>query len=154
MCAATKLTEEQIEAGLADNSLVERFVSFYGDGAVYDSSKTQFNCRVDTEPDWGESSPSDFDDEGDYPDPAPSAIIRVIMPKAEYLKIWYYTRRDNNGPEPLSDAYEAAQIVALSAVETEVVSCGVHDAGHWSPDECDRLGGCFLCGGDHRNLDD
>jgi hypothetical protein len=25
-------------------------------------------------------------------------------------------------------------------------------ADHWSPKECDRLGGCFLCGSDHRGL--
>jgi len=124
---------------------VERYISYYGDGAVYDCAKTPGDCRVDTEPDWGDTSPNDYPD-GDYPDPAPSAIIRVVMPKADYLDIWHYCRRENTGPNPLSDAYEAAQIVATKATETEVIECG----SPWPVSECERLGGCYLCGGDHR----
>lgn len=127
---------------------VERYISYYGDGAVYDCAKTQFRCRVDTEPDWGDTSPNDYESEDDYPEPGPSCIVRVVMPKSDYLDIWHYCRCGNSGPNPLCDAYEAAQIVANKAIETEVVSCSCP----WTPEECDRLGGCYLCGGDHRNM--
>ena len=134
----TQLSDEHVEHGLDSGRLVERYISYYGDGAVFDCSKTYGGCAVDTEPDEESGEPN------------PSAIIRTILPKAEYLKVWHYCRRDNSGPDPLSDAYEAAQIVAVSAVRAEVEMCGVAD--YWSPKECDRLGGCFLCGGDHRGL--
>jgi len=127
---------------------VERYISYYGDGAVLDCARNAVDCRVDTEPDWGDTCPNDYSDTGEYPDPAPSCIVRVVMPKADYLDIWYYCHRDNMGPNPLSDAYEAAQIVAIKAVETEVIQCD----SPWTPEECDRLDGCYLCGGDHRNL--
>jgi len=110
--------------------LIERYVSYYGDGAVLDCAKSPINCRIDDEDESGES---------------PTAIVRVVMPKADYLDVHQYCR-GNMGENPLSGAYEAAQIVATKATETEVWSCNVE----WTPEECDRLGGCFLCGGDHR----
>lgn len=123
------MTTEQIDDGIESGELLERYISYYGDGAVLGCGKSLANCRCD--------------DEGE------TAIVRVVMPKRDYLDVRHYCN-GNAGPRPFSDAYEAAQVVAATAVETEVYSCDV--AEHWTPAECDRLGGCFLCGGDHRNL--
>ena len=51
----------------------------------------------------------------------------------------------NSGPEPYSDGYEAMECFSEAKTST-VLECEVP----WEPTECDRLGGCFLCGGDHR----
>lgn len=120
------MTTAEIEEGLETGQLVERFVSYYGDGAVLDTGGTPARCKRD--------------DEG------PTALVRVVMPKPDYMLIWHYCR-GNAGPQPLSDAYEAAQIIAERALESEVWHCDVD----WSPEECDHMGGCFLCGGDHRH---
>lgn len=134
-----KMTKDQIDEGLSNGSLVERYVSYYGDGAVYDCAKSPYRVREDSDG-YDGSQCLEPDDE------PPSCVVRIVMPKNEYLKVWYYCRRDNTGPEPLSDACEAAQIIAVSAVETEVLRCNVP----WSPEECERLGGCYLCGGSHK----
>jgi hypothetical protein len=125
------MTPEQIELAIETGELVERYVSYYGDGAVLDCAKSPLNCRKD-------------DEEDEDGNPQHTAIVRVVLPRADYLKVHHYCR-GNNGPDPLSDAYEAAQIIATSVVESDVWSCDVP----WSTAECDRLGGCFLCGGRH-----
>jgi len=107
---------------------VDLFVSVYGDGALLDAT-------IDVDGD-------DLrrDDEG------PTAILRLTGVPAEIAMAAVDYANGNMGPCPYSDGYEACECLAV-AQSSEVVECDVP----WSSDECKRLGGCFLCGGDHRD---
>jgi hypothetical protein len=109
------------------------YVSVYGDGALLDATtKGTESLRHDEE----------MDENGD---PNPTAILELLgVPVSIVRRAVDYCRRDNQGADPYSDGYEAMECV--NAAETvNVLECDVP----WSPAECKRLGGCFLCGGMH-----
>ncbi|MEQ8786231.1 MAG: hypothetical protein RIC55_08025 [Pirellulaceae bacterium] len=125
----------EIYAALVDRHEggVDVWVSIYGDGALLD-------CTLDG--DWGNLKHDDeLDEQGDA---QPTAIIALRgVPCAVALAAWDYCQ-GNQGSSPYSDGYEATECCAV-AKESEVLECSVP----WSCAECKRLGGCFLCGGDH-----
>ena len=110
------------------------YVSIYGDGALLDATTTNpDSLRHDDEP-------------GEDGNPQPTAILALEgVPAAVRIRAIDYCRRGNAGDEPYSDAYEAMEC-CQQAESANVLSCDVP----WTPEECDRLCGCFLCGGDHR----
>lgn len=113
---------------------VDLVVSIYGDGALLDASLDDDpeDLRTDDEP----------DENGDR---QPTARLRLSgVPTLVALAAVDYCRHDNMGPQPYRDGYEAMECIQ-QAKKREVWNCGVG----WSPSECQRLGGCFLCGGNH-----
>ena len=113
---------------------VDLVVSVYGDGALLDASLDDDpeDLRTDDEPE-------------DNGDPQPTARFRLAgVPTLVALAAVDYCRHDNMGPEPYRDGYEAMECIQ-QAKKSEVWDCSVG----WSPSECKRLGGCFLCGGTH-----
>ena len=126
----------EVYANLVDKNEggVDLAVSVYGDGALLDATRDGHpdDLRTDDEPD--ESG-----------DPQPTARLRLAgVPTLVALAAVDYCRHDNMGPEPYRDGYEAMECIQ-QAKKSEVWDCGVG----WSPSECKRLGGCFLCGGTH-----
>jgi hypothetical protein len=113
---------------------VDLVVSIYGDGALLDAclDDDPDDLRVD-------------DEAGDNGELQPTARLRLSgVPTLVALAAVDYCRHDNMGPQPYRDGYEAMECVA-TAKKSEVYECGVG----WSPAECKRLDGCFLCGGTH-----
>lgn len=124
-------------------------VSIYGDGALLDATLEgdYGNLKHDDEPRRNEDGEPDEDGELE-----PTAVIELKgVPTLVALAAIDYCRHQNLGPQPYFDGYQAMECIT-TAKESKVISCGVSE--YWPPEECDRLGGCFLCGGDHRNLDE
>ena len=137
------LAGREVYARLVDaEGGVDLVVSIYGDGALLDASLDgdTGNLRIDEEPEC---------DEDGHPIPdtrQPTAILELSgVPAMVALRAVDYCRHENTGPEPYRDGYEAMECVA-DAKGKAVWSCDIP----WTPEECDRLGGCYLCGGDHR----
>jgi len=114
---------------------VDMCVSIYGDGALLDALVGDWilDLRTDDETD---------EDGNDNP----TARIRLVdVPLSIADRAVDYCRNDNNGKsEPYSDGYEAMECIN-AAGKSSVWSCDVP----WSTAECQRLGGCYLCGGNH-----
>jgi hypothetical protein len=121
---------------------VDLVVSIYGDGALLDASLDvdTGSLRIDEEPERDEAG-------NPIPDTQQATAILELsgVPSMVALRAVDYCRHENTGPEPYSDGYEAMECFADSKEKT-VWSCDIP----WTPEECDRLGGCYLCGGDHR----
>jgi len=118
-------------------------VSIYGDGALLDASLDgdTGNLHVDEEP--------ERDEDGEPIDGTrqATAILELSgVPTMVALRAVDYCQHENTGPEPYSDGYEAMECVA-GAKKCEVWKC----SGRWSAAECKRLGGCYLCGGNHED---
>ena len=114
------------------SGLADLYVSVYGDGALLDASfDSPDYLRRDEEP----------DEEGN---PQPTAILALSgVPRSIAERAMDYVN-GNCGTEPYSDGYQAMECVC-AAKSIEVLECDVS----WSPEECKRLGGCYLCSGFH-----
>ena len=126
----------EVYAALLDENEggVDLAVSIYGDSALLDASQEDHpdDLQVDDEPD-------------ENGIPQPTARLRLFgVPTLVALAAVDYCRHDNMGPQPYGDGYEAMECIQ-QAKKREVWECGVG----WSPSECKRLGGCFLCGSNH-----
>jgi hypothetical protein len=139
------LAGREVYARLVDGNEggVNLAVSVYGDGALLDATLDgdPGNLARDEEPEC---------DEDGHPMPdtqQPTAILELSgVPAMTALRAVDYCRHENMGPEPYRDGYEAMECVE-GAKECEVCECSVP----WSPAECKRLGGCYLCGGNHED---
>ncbi len=106
------------------------FVSIYGDGALLDANtKGPSSLRLDDSEEGGETATIQLEN-------VPDDIARRAL---DYV-------RGNTGANPYSDGYEAMECIN-AAESSEVLSCTVA----WSESECKRLGGCYLCGGIHKD---
>lgn len=140
------LAGRRVYARLVDENEggVSLAVSVYGDGALLDATLDgdPGNLARDEEPEW---------DQHGRPIPdtrQPTAILELSgVPAAAALRAVDYCRHENMGPEPYRDGYEAMECVA------EAKGCAVWECSvPWSPAKCKRLGGCYLCGGNHQGI--
>ncbi len=121
---------------------VTLYVSVYGDGALLDCSfRGPDRLKRDNEA-CGDCEACHEEEECTSNN---TAIIRLDnVPSPIALRAWDYCREDNMGAEPYSDGYEATECLG-AAESSEVIACSVP----WTKADCERLGGCFLCGGMH-----